>query len=172
MLYMGIDQHRKQLTVNVRDEGGDVMIKRQISTQWERVLEFFDHLAELAAAQEGFMAVIEVCGFNDWLVELLQEYGCREIVLVQPEGRAAHKTDRRDAGQLSQLLWLNRQRLRERKQVQGLRRVLPPSPQDAGNRQLTAMRKRLGGSRGSRNAVGRRSPRSPPCAASPPSSGT
>jgi len=144
MLYLGIDQHRKQLTVNLRDENGDVVIQRQVSTQWERVLQFFDQVAELAEAQGGFMAIVEVCGFNDWLVELLQEYGCREIVLVQPEIRAAHKTDRRDAGQLSQLLWLNRQRLLEGKRVHGLRRVLPPSVEDAENRQLTAMRKRLG----------------------------
>lgn len=144
MLYLGIDQHRKQLTVNLRNEKGDVVLQRQVSTQWERVLQFFDQLVELAAEQGGFMAVVEVCGFNDWLVELLEEYGCREIVLVQPEGRAVHKTDRRDAGQLSQLLWLNRQRLRDGKRVHGLRRVLPPSREDAENRQLTAMRKRLG----------------------------
>jgi len=28
MLYLGIDQHRKQLTVNVRDEVGDVVLPR------------------------------------------------------------------------------------------------------------------------------------------------
>ena len=144
MLYLGIDQHRKQLTVNLRDETGDVVIQRQVSTQWEPVLQFLDQVVELAESEGGFMAVVEVCGFNDWLVELLQEYGCREIVLVQPEIRAAHKTDRRDAGQLSQLLWLNRERLLEGKRVHGLRRVRSPSAEDAENRQLTAMRKRLG----------------------------
>ena len=30
---------------------------------------------------------MEVCGFNDWLLKLLAEYGCRETVLVQPEKR-------------------------------------------------------------------------------------
>lgn len=33
MLYLAIDQHRKQLTVNVRNEKGDVIIRRQVSTE-------------------------------------------------------------------------------------------------------------------------------------------
>lgn len=90
---------------------------------------------------------MEICGFNDWLVEMLHEYGCRKIVLVQPENRDAHKTDRRDANQLSQLLWLNRQRLQEGKSIEGVRQVRPPSARDAENRHLTAMRKRLGDGR-------------------------
>ena len=144
MLYLGIDLHRKQLTVNLRDEKGDVALKRQVSTQWEKIMEFLDHLVELTATQGGFMAIIEICGFNDWLLEMLHEYGCRKIILVQPETRDAHKTDRRDANQLSQLLWLNRHRVREGKSIQGVRQVQPPSAQNAENRQLTAMRKRLG----------------------------
>ena len=56
MFYLGIDQHRKQLTVNLRNEQG-------------------------------------------------------EIVLVQPEKRAKQKTDRRDASNLAELLWVNRHRL-------------------------------------------------------------
>jgi transposase len=144
MLYLGIDLHRKQLTVNLRNEKGDVVLKRQVSTSWEKVMQFFDHLAELAAVQDGFTAIMEICGFNDWLVEMLHEYGCRKIVLVQPENRDIHKTDRRDANQLSQLLWLNRQRLQEGKSIEGVRQVRPPSARDAENRQLTSMRKRLG----------------------------
>ena len=37
MLYLAIDQHRKQLTVNLRNEQGVVILKRQVSTQWPRV---------------------------------------------------------------------------------------------------------------------------------------
>ncbi len=33
MLYLTIDHHRKQLTVNMRDEKGAVVRKRQVSTQ-------------------------------------------------------------------------------------------------------------------------------------------
>ena len=43
------------------------------------------------------MAIVEVCGFNDWLLKMLTEYGCRETVLIQPEKRSKKKTDRRDA---------------------------------------------------------------------------
>ena len=32
MLYLGIDQHRKQLTVCIRNESGDVIFRRQVST--------------------------------------------------------------------------------------------------------------------------------------------
>ena len=37
MLYLGIDQHKRQLTVNLRGEDGSVILKRQVSTQWEKV---------------------------------------------------------------------------------------------------------------------------------------
>jgi transposase len=89
-------------------------------------MQFFDHMAELAVVQDGFTAIMEICGFNDWLVEMLHEYGCRKVVLVQPESRDVHKTDRRDANQLSQLLWLNRLRLQEGKSIEGVRQVRPP----------------------------------------------
>lgn len=142
MLYLGIDQHRKQLTVNVRDEQGDVVLKRQVSTQWDRVRRFFEELQKLAEAQGGFLAIVEICGFNDWLLKMLPEYGCRETVLIQPEKRSRKKTDRRDASVLSQLLWVNRQRVLGGKRVQGLKRIILPSQEDQDNRQLTALRQR------------------------------
>jgi len=40
MLYLGIDQHRKQLTVCVRNEEGDILLRRQVSTDWDRVRAF------------------------------------------------------------------------------------------------------------------------------------
>ena len=40
MLYLGIDQHKSQLTVNVRGEDGETILKRQVSTRWEKVEEF------------------------------------------------------------------------------------------------------------------------------------
>ena len=46
MLYLGIDQHKRQLTVNLRSEDGSVILKRQVSTQWEKVRAFFADLAE------------------------------------------------------------------------------------------------------------------------------
>jgi len=91
--------------------------------------------------------VVEVCGFNDWLLKLLPEYGCKEVVLVQPEERDRWKTDRRDAHRLGELLWINRERLLAGQRVQGLRRVFIPSTDELHDRQLTQLRKRLGASR-------------------------
>jgi len=144
MLYLAIDQHRKQLTVNLRNESGDVLLKRQVSTEWARVREFLAEVQKQALPEEGFVAILEVCGFNDWLLKLLVEYGCRETILIQPEKRSKKKTDRRDANTLGEILWVNRQRLLAGKKVQGIRHVQPASAQDAADRQITALRKRLG----------------------------
>jgi hypothetical protein len=92
----------------------------------------------------GFVAILEVCGVNDWFLKLLAEYGCRETVLVQPEKRTKNKTDRRDAKALGELLRTNRQRLLAGKKVQDVRRIVPPAVRDAEDRQLTAVRQRLG----------------------------
>ncbi len=84
MFYLGIDQHRKQLTVNLRNEAGDVVLRRQVSTNWPKVREFFADLAERTAADGGYAAIVEVCGFNDWLLKLLAgEPNCRQTLLVQ-----------------------------------------------------------------------------------------
>lgn len=56
------------------------------------------------------MAVMEVCGFNDWLLKMLQDYRCERVILIQPEERQKQKTDRRDVSALSELLWMNRTR--------------------------------------------------------------
>ena len=144
MLYLAIDLHGKQLTVSVRNESGETIQRRQVSTEWERVRKFLAELAALAAPTGGFVAMLEVCGFHDWAVKLLAEYGCRETVLVQPTARGKRKTDRRDAQQLGELLWTNRARLLAGQSVQGVRRVSPPREVDGENRQLTALRQRAG----------------------------
>jgi transposase len=144
MLYLGIDQHRKQLTVSLRNEAGDVVLRRQVSTEWGRVRSFFEELRRNAEPEGGFVTMVEVCGFNDWLLKILTEYGCRETVLIQVEKRSKKKTDRRDAHQLSGILWVNRHRLLAGQRVEGVRRVQPPSAQDAQDRQITELRKRMG----------------------------
>jgi transposase len=144
MLYLAIDQHRKQLTVNLRDEEGHVLLARQVSTQWDRVRTFLGDLRQQAQAAGGFVAIVEVCGFNDWLCKILGEYGCVDIVLVRATTRSRTKTDRRDAAALGELLWTNRGRLAAGDKLQHLRRVTIPSADDAEDRQLTALRKRLG----------------------------
>jgi hypothetical protein len=53
-------------------------------------------------------------------MKLLKEYGCREVILIQPEKRSKKKTDRRDANALGEILWVNRRRLLEGRSVQGV----------------------------------------------------
>jgi transposase len=144
MLYLAIDQHRKQLTVNLRDEDGRVLVQRQVSTRWQAVREFLQDIQERGRHAGGWMVIVEVCGFNDWLLKLLVEYGAREIVLLHAEDRQRQKTDRRDADRLGELLWLNRQRLAAGLRVQGIRRVVIPSPDDQLDRKLTSLRWRIG----------------------------
>jgi len=143
MLYIGIDQHRKQLTVCIRNEQGDIILRRQVSTEWDRVRAFWAEIRTMAG-ETGFLAILEVCGFNDWLLKMLSEYGCRQVFLVQPEKQSKKKTDRRDANMLGEILWLNRQRLLDDKRVQGVRVIHLPSAKDAEDRQLTEIRKRMG----------------------------
>jgi transposase len=143
MFYLGIDQHRKQLTINLRNEAGDVVSRRQVSTRREKVEDFLAELAELTGSDGGYIAMVEVCGFNDWLLaRFAAQVGCRQMLLVQAESRAKHKTDRRDANRLCELLWTNRERLLAGKKVQQLRVVQPPQALDAAARQLTALMRR------------------------------
>jgi hypothetical protein len=65
MLYLGIDQYRKQLTIEDRNEAGDVTTKRQVSTKWESVRAFFAEYAVRAQAEGGFVVILEICGFNN-----------------------------------------------------------------------------------------------------------
>ena len=143
MLYLGIDQHRKQLTVNLRNESGDVVLRRQVSTRWTAVRAFFADLAERSESQGGYVAILEVCGFNYWLLTLLEQSRCRRVLLIQVEERAKRKTDRRDANRLCEMLWLNRERLLAGKKVQQLRVVQPASPCDERARQVTALWRRV-----------------------------
>lgn len=142
MLYLGIDQHSKQLTVCVRDESGAVIQRRQVSTELARTRNFFEEIQALSRDQGGFAVVLEVCGFNDWLLLLLTEYGCRHTVLIHPDKRSKRKTDRRDANALCEVPWLNRQRLAAGQKLQGLRRIVVPTPADQQARELTALRQR------------------------------
>ena len=72
---------------------------------------------------------------------------CRDVILIQPEKPSKKKTDRRDAAALSELLWVNRQRLADGKKVHGVRQVLFANDDDRQDRQLTATRRNLAASR-------------------------
>ena len=142
MFYLGIDQHAKQLTVNLRDSIGDVVLRRQVSTQPDKVLEFFEQITKLCAEHDcGFWAIVEVCGFNDWLLEMLKNFRCERIVLVQPEETDRRKTDRRDAAKLSEQLWLFRDRIAGGKPIDKLKIVSIPSSIILQQRRLTTLRR-------------------------------
>jgi len=148
MLYLGIDQHARQITISLRNEAGDVVEARQVSTQPEKIHAFFERLTrERLGSGESFVAMLEVCGFNDWLIRMLHDYRCHQVILIQPEERKKRKTDRRDAATLSELLWVNRLRLLSGKQVRGLRQVEIASTTDQENRRLTTLRKEAGQAR-------------------------
>ena len=92
---IGIDQHAKQSTISLRDASGAVVQNRQVSTEPIRCLEFLSKLKAQAGA-EGYVALVAlvaVCGFNDWLLDLLPKYGCVQAVLIQPDKKRKVKTD-------------------------------------------------------------------------------
>ena len=87
MQYFGIDLHRKQMTVSLRNQNGDVLLRRQVSTRWPKLEEFRNQLHEAMAAGEKYVAVVEVCGFHDWLVQWLrQDEYCDQVLVVQASG--------------------------------------------------------------------------------------
>ena len=140
MFYLGNDQHARQITICLRDEAGDVVEKRQVSTQPDKIRSFLEDLRQRTEADGGYIAIVEVCGFNDWFLDLLEEMGCRQVILVQPEDSDSRKTDRRDAAKLSEQLWMNRFRIAEGKRIQGLRQVVLPDRKDVHLRKATARR--------------------------------
>jgi transposase len=143
MLYLGIDLHSKQLTVNLRGEDGEVIMRRQVSTRGEEPRQFLEEVSRRSGTG-GYVAILEVCGFHDWLMELLPRCGCRETILIQPKEYSRRKTDRRDASHLSEVLWINRERLLAGRKVQGVRRIVSPTPQERDDRRLTQLRRNAG----------------------------
>jgi transposase len=143
MLYLAIDQHKNQLTINIRNEQGDVIQKGQISTNHTDIDDFFDTFAKKARKHRGYMAIVEVCGFNDWLLEKFKKTRCSEIVVIQPDYSAVNKTDKRDANALGELLWNNRNRLRGGQRPNGICRIFPADPADAQVRQLANFRQHV-----------------------------
>ncbi len=124
MLYLGIDLHRKQMTISLRNDDGDVTLRRQVSTRWPKLAEFREQLHGALAADERYVAVVEVCGFHDWLVKWLQQdERCHQSRVARPLGRSGNKRDGRDAHALSELLCVNRERLLRGDRLQGVRTV-------------------------------------------------
>jgi len=70
---------------------------RQVSTRPEKIQEFFQRLTrERLQSGKLFVAMLEVCGFHDWLIRMLRDYRCHKVILIQPDDRKIRKTARRD----------------------------------------------------------------------------
>ncbi|MGI9457817.1 MAG: hypothetical protein ACR2NU_14725 [Aeoliella sp.] len=111
MLYLGIDQHARQITISLGNGKGDVILARQVSTRWEKINVFFQHLTrECLSHGESFIAVVEVCGFNDWLIRMLRDYRCHyrchKVILIQPDVRKHPQAAPEDAFS-TRRRWLN-----------------------------------------------------------------
>ena len=52
MLFLGIDLHLRQMTISLRNPGGDVLLRRQVSTRWPKLEEFREQLRQVAAGDE------------------------------------------------------------------------------------------------------------------------
>jgi len=85
-----------------------------------------------------------VCGFNGWLIKRLEQWGCRRVYVISAPERARQKTDRRDAAKLSELLWINRDRIAAGQSLVHVSEVYQPAEQEQYDRQLTHLRYRLG----------------------------
>ena len=144
MFFVGIDQHKRHLTICVRDEQGEIALRRQVSTKWEQVDQFLESLRERAVEHGGYVAVMEVCGFNGWLIKRLEQRGCKRVCVISAPDRVRQKTDRRDAARLSELLWINRDRIAEGRGLVHISEVYRPTEQEQHDRQLTHLRYRLG----------------------------
>lgn len=139
MYYLGIDQHAKQLTIDLGNEAGQLVKHQRVSTHPNSLQKFFGWLRDVSANEGGFVAVLEVTGFHDYLLKLLPEFGCVRVLLVQPSESTRRKSDRRDARALRETVWSYRGRLDEVQSMPGLRIVRPPSEQEAEDRSLTAL---------------------------------
>lgn len=144
MLYVGIDQHKRHLTVCVRNEQGDMVLSRQVSTVWREVDRFLESLRERGEPEGGYVAVMEVCGFNHWLLKRLAQWGCTKTYVIAAPPRLRNKTDRRDANKLSELLWINRERIAAGRRLVEIHAVYQATETEEEARRLTHMRYRLG----------------------------
>ena len=129
MLYLAIDQHKNYLTINIRNEQGGVLQKGQVSTSPDDIDDVFVAFVKKARKHRGYMAIVEVCSFNDWLLEKLKKTQCKEVVVIPPNNTAVNKTDQRDTDALGALLWNNRKRLEGGQRPNGIRRIFPADAQ-------------------------------------------
>ena len=69
MLFVDTDQHKRHFTICVRKEQGEIVLRLQVSTAWAAIEKFLASLQERSGPHGGYVAILEVCGFNGWLVD-------------------------------------------------------------------------------------------------------
>ena len=106
MFYLGIDQHAKQLTINLARRRKATRFSNDKSARglrkcWNSSKQLTARCALTPSC--SFWAIVEVCGFNEWLIEMLRNFRCERIVL-DSAGRFLTPQDRssRDAAKLSE----------------------------------------------------------------------
>ncbi len=92
MLYFGVDQHEAQITINLRNEQGDIIQTVQVGTQHDSITQFFRSTGQTSRTNKKVSWPSKVCGFNHRLIKKLEDYDCKEIVLMQPDKTSNKKT--------------------------------------------------------------------------------
>lgn len=141
VLYLGIDQHIAEVHLSLRDDHGEIQHTEKVSTQPSKIKPFFQSLTnELLQSGETFLALLEVFEFNGWLIRMLQDYRCQQIILIQPHEGKQTFVNRRDADQLSELLWVYREHLLAGKQILSMRQVDISSTIESESQKLDRLR--------------------------------
>lgn len=139
--YLGIDQHIGEVHLSLRDAHGDIQRTEKVSTHTKKIKPFFQSLTnELLPTGATFLALLEVFEFNGWLIRMLQDYGCQQVVVIRPlEGKKTF-VNRRDADQLSELLWVYRDHLLAGKPILNVRQVDLRSTIESESQKLNRLR--------------------------------
>jgi transposase len=105
MLYVGIDLHKKSITICVMDQERQILEQRRLlCLDSGRIVAFFEKLKK----RDKFQAVVEATASYEWLVRLLEPLAER-IVLAHPKklrviAESTRKSDKIDAQVLAEFL--------------------------------------------------------------------
>ena len=121
MEHIGIDVHKNQSQICILTSEGELIEKRIVTGR--------GRFAAVFGSRPGARILIEASTESEWVARCLEALG-HEVVVGDPNyspmyGRRTRrvKTDRRDAHSLSELLWINRDRLLRGDRAQGVRRI-------------------------------------------------
>jgi len=106
MNHIGMDLHSTTTDACMRNEKGEIILRRNLQTTPAELKKFLDGIPGAKRV------AIEECQMADWVTRCLQPH-VDEIIRSQPQfnrliGESEDKEDRQDAESLSDLLYLNR----------------------------------------------------------------